>query len=67
MVAALRRGEADRFDDLVRELTPGLARVARMYVTGVLADDVVQDTWLAVIDAFDVNETRPQPQPRSTA
>jgi NADPH:quinone reductase-like Zn-dependent oxidoreductase len=43
MVAALRRGEADRFDDLVRELTPGLVRLARMYVTGALADDVVQD------------------------
>ena len=58
LVAALRGGEADRFDDLVRELTPGLARMARMYVTGALADDVVQDTWLAVIDAIDTFEGR---------
>jgi RNA polymerase sigma-70 factor (ECF subfamily) len=58
MVAALRGGEADRFDDLVRELTPGLARMARMYVTGALADEVVQDTWLAVIDAIDTFEGR---------
>ena len=58
MVAALRGGEADRFDDLVRELTPGLTRMARMYVTGALAGDVVQDTWLAVIDAIDTFEGR---------
>jgi RNA polymerase sigma-70 factor, ECF subfamily len=58
MVAALRGGEADRFDDLVRELTPGLTRMARMYVTGALAGDVVQDTWLAVIDAIDSFEGR---------
>ena len=58
VVAALRGGEADRFDDLVRELTPGLARMARMYVTGAVADDVVQDTWLAVVDAIDTFEGR---------
>jgi RNA polymerase sigma-70 factor (ECF subfamily) len=58
LVAALRGGEADRFDDLVRELTPGLARMARMYLTGALADDVVQDTWLAVVDAIDTFEGR---------
>ena len=58
VVAALRGGDADRFDDLVRELTPGLARMARLYVTGALADDVVQDTWLAVVDALDTFEGR---------
>jgi RNA polymerase sigma-70 factor (ECF subfamily) len=58
VVAALRGGEADRFDDLVRELRPGLVRMARMYVTAALADEVVQDTWLAVIDAIDTFEGR---------
>jgi RNA polymerase sigma-70 factor (ECF subfamily) len=58
VVAALRGGDADRFDDLVRDLTPGMVRIARMYVSGALADDVVQDTWLAVIDAIDTFEGR---------
>jgi RNA polymerase sigma-70 factor (ECF subfamily) len=58
MVAALRGGDADRFDDLVGELTPGMVRIARMYVSAALADDVVQDTWLAVIDAIDTFEGR---------
>ena len=58
VVAALRGGEADRFDDLVRALTPGLTRMARMYVSDALAGDVVQDTWIAVIDAIDAFEGR---------
>jgi hypothetical protein len=42
IVAALRGGDVDRFDDLVRDLTPGLTRMARMYVDDSLAGDVVQ-------------------------
>jgi RNA polymerase sigma-70 factor, ECF subfamily len=58
IIAALRGGEAGRFDHLVRELSPGLTRMARMYVNDALAGDVVQDTWLAVIDAIDTFEGR---------
>ena len=58
MVTALRGGDPDRFDDLVQDLTPGLTRMARMYVSDALAGDVVQDTWIAVIDAIDSFEGR---------
>ncbi len=58
LVAALRDGDVDRFDELVRALTPGLTRMARMYVSDALAGDVVQDTWIAMIDSIDTFEGR---------
>jgi len=57
-LAALRRGDEETFRRLVTELTPGLRRVARSYVTPALADEVVQETWASVIRSLDRFEAR---------
>ena len=45
--------------ELIRELNPSLLRVARMFVpTTALAEDVVQETWLAVLNGIDRFEGR---------
>jgi RNA polymerase sigma-70 factor (ECF subfamily) len=50
LVAALRAGDETVFARLVREHAPGLLRVARNYVsTQSVAEEVVQETWLAVL------------------
>lgn len=53
LVAALRAGDGDAFRRLVTELNPGLTRLARTYVTEALADEVVQETWAAVVRSID--------------
>jgi RNA polymerase sigma-70 factor, ECF subfamily len=56
---ALRRGDDDAFRDLVRELTPFLMRLAMMHVPSrAIAEEVVQDTWLAVLGGLDRFEGR---------
>src|SRR3954465_3001980 len=50
IVAALKRGDESVFADLVDAYSPGLLRMARMFVRDqAVAEDVVQDTWIAVL------------------
>jgi RNA polymerase sigma-70 factor, ECF subfamily len=59
IVAALKRGDQDVFADLVDAWSPGLMRMARMYVRDrEVADEVVQDTWIAVLRGIDRFEGR---------
>ena len=41
------------FRRVVSELNPGLTRLAQTYVPASLADEVVQETWAAVIESLD--------------
>jgi RNA polymerase sigma-70 factor (ECF subfamily) len=59
LVAALRRGDEDAFAWLIDRYRGPLWRLARMYVaTPAAADDVVQETWLAVVKGIDRFEGR---------
>ena len=58
VVGALRAGSEAAFRTLVVELNPGLTRLARTYVTPAIAEEVVQDTWAAVIGGIDRFEGR---------
>src|SRR3954447_21594953 len=52
IVAALKRGDQSVFADLVDAYSPGLMRVARMYVRDrAVAEEVVQETWIAGVRA----------------
>jgi RNA polymerase sigma-70 factor, ECF subfamily len=59
LVERAREGDEDAFAALVRRYTPMLMRLARMYVpTDALAEDVVQETWIAVLRGLDRFEGR---------
>ncbi|MGH2954839.1 MAG: RNA polymerase sigma factor [Solirubrobacterales bacterium] len=59
LVEALRRGDAEAFRGLVEEPTPALTRVAVTHVPSrAVADEVVQDTWVGVINGIDRFEGR---------
>jgi RNA polymerase sigma-70 factor (ECF subfamily) len=59
LVERLRVGDEQAFMELVLSLSPSLLRVARMFVpTAALAEDVVQETWLAVLKGIDGFEGR---------
>jgi len=59
VIADLRAGDEAAFADMVRSWSPGMIRVARGYVsTADSAAEVVQDTWLAVIEGIDRFEGR---------
>jgi RNA polymerase sigma-70 factor, ECF subfamily len=59
LVAALRRGDEDAFRTLVDEYGPFLMRLALMHVPSrAIAEEVVQDTWLAVLNGIDRFEGR---------
>lgn len=59
LVAALRSGDEAAFTRLVDDLSPGLLRMARLYVaTDGAAQDVVQETWLGVLQGLDGFEGR---------
>ena len=59
LVAALRRGDEDAFRTLVDEHGPFLLRLALMHVPSrAIAEEVVQDTWLAVLNGIDRFEGR---------
>lgn len=50
LVAALAAGDEAAFADLVTLLTPTLLRLAALYVpTRAVAEEVVQETWVAVV------------------
>jgi RNA polymerase sigma-70 factor, ECF subfamily len=59
LLARLRAGDAEAFDTLVRRFHAPLKRLARAFVsTDASADEVVQDTWLAVLASLDTFEER---------
>jgi len=59
LVARLRAGDEAAFRALVEELHPALRRVARNYVpSDAVADEVVQETWLGVLNGIDRFEGR---------
>jgi RNA polymerase sigma-70 factor (ECF subfamily) len=58
LVERLRGADERAFRELVGRFDPGLRRMARVYVEAAAADDVVQDTWVAVIRGIDRFEGR---------
>jgi RNA polymerase sigma-70 factor, ECF subfamily len=59
LLAALRAGDEQAFATLVTRHHASLKRVARAYVsTDAVAEEVVQDTWMAVIAGIDRFEER---------
>jgi RNA polymerase sigma-70 factor (ECF subfamily) len=59
VVRALKAGDEAVFAELVDAYSPGLMRMAMMFVRDrVVAEDVVQDTWIAVLRGIDRFEGR---------
>jgi RNA polymerase sigma-70 factor, ECF subfamily len=59
LLAALRAGDEEAFASLVRRHHASMKRVARMYVsTDAVAEEVVQETWLAAIAGLERFEQR---------
>lgn len=59
LIAALRAGDEDAFAEMTRAYNGSLVRVAQIYVSGrAVAEEVVQETWLAVLDGLDRFEGR---------
>jgi RNA polymerase sigma-70 factor (ECF subfamily) len=59
LVAALRSRDEAAFADLVDANTPAMLRVARGYVSSrEIAEEVVQDTWIALLQGIDSFEGR---------
>jgi len=58
-LTALRRGDERAFEQLVETNAPAMRRIARGYVSSdAAADEVVQDTWMAVLTGLDRFEER---------
>jgi RNA polymerase sigma-70 factor (ECF subfamily) len=59
LVEALRAGDERAFEELIRMYQGALLRVAQMYVSSrAVAEDVVAETWLAVLNGIDRFEGR---------
>jgi RNA polymerase sigma-70 factor (ECF subfamily) len=59
LVERARAGDEEAFTTLVRRHSPALLRLARMYVASTaVAEEVVQDTWLAVLRGLERFEGR---------
>ena len=60
LVEALRRGDESAFAELVDAYSSPLLRLATMYVGGdrAVAEEVVQETWIAVLGGIDRFEQR---------
>src|SRR3954466_7617792 len=59
IVAALKRGDEAVFATIVDAWSPGLMRMAQMYVRDrAVAEEVVQETWIAVLRGIDRFEGR---------
>ena len=52
LVAAVRKGEEAAFVTLVERYHASLRRLAHMYVDASAVDDVVQDTWIGVLQGL---------------
>lgn len=53
LLAALRHGDEEAFAQLVEAYSPSLLRLAALYVSGrAAAEDVVQETWVAVLNGL---------------
>ena len=53
LIDALRAGDEAAFMRLVEEYSPGMLRVARMFVSSrAVAEDVVQDAWVGVLNGI---------------
>jgi RNA polymerase sigma-70 factor (ECF subfamily) len=59
LIDAIKRGDEAAFAAMVDAYSPGLLRMARMFVRDqAVAEEVVQDTWLAVLRGIDRFERR---------
>ena len=59
LLEALRAGDEGAFTELARAYHPSLVRVAQIYVSSRgVAEEVVQETWLAVLEGLDRFEGR---------
>ncbi len=59
LLGRLRQGDAEAFDALVARYHGRLLRLARLFLsTEASAEEVVQDTWLAVLDGLEAFEER---------
>jgi RNA polymerase sigma-70 factor, ECF subfamily len=59
VVAALRAGDERTFRELFARTYPMMKRVARGYVSSdAVADEIVQDTWMAIVTGIDRFEGR---------
>jgi RNA polymerase sigma-70 factor (ECF subfamily) len=59
LIERLREGDEDAFMSLVDRLQPMMLRVARMYVSShAVAEEVVQEAWLGVLQGIDRFEGR---------
>ena len=59
LVAALRDRDESAFGQLVDKHTPAMLRVARGYVPNhEIAEEVVQETWIALLKGIDKFEGR---------
>ena len=59
LVERLRAGDEGAFEQLVEEYGPSMLRVAGLYVRDrAVAEEVVQETWLAVLNGIDRFEGR---------
>ena len=59
LIAALRGGDEAAFAQLVDQHTPSMLRVARGYVPNhQVAEEVVQETWIALVKGIDKFEAR---------
>jgi RNA polymerase sigma-70 factor (ECF subfamily) len=59
LVEALRAGDERAFEQLIRMYQAALVRVAQIYVSSrAVAEEVVQETWLAVLNGIDRFEGR---------
>ena len=57
-VTRLQRGDAGAFHEAVRRYTPNMLAVARFYLNNANAEDVVQDSWVTVVEAIKQFEGR---------
>jgi RNA polymerase sigma-70 factor (ECF subfamily) len=59
LIERLRAGEESVFEELMREYNASLLRVAQIYVASrAVAEDVVQETWIGVLNGIDRFEGR---------
>src|SRR4051794_21767064 len=59
LLRRLRARDQQAFADLVREWSPSMLRLARMYVSSrAVAEEVVQEAWLGVLQGIDRFEGR---------